>query len=113
VLQAKTGPEGLEMAMTQQPDLILMDVSLPGIDGWEATKTLKGNPETSGIPIIVLTAHALQTDRQQAYEAGANGYVAKPANPMTVVDAVQRTINDDRFAIGFEDMRPRAETPPL
>src|SRR5690554_2403128 len=70
VIEAEDGETGVRMATEQLPDLILMDVSLPIIDGWQATRMLKEDPRTSRIPVIALTAHALTTDRQRAIEAG-------------------------------------------
>lgn len=78
VVMAHDGEQGLELAKSESPDLILMDISLPKIDGWQATKLLKSNPETKGIPVIALTAHALSTDRQKAFEIGCDDYDTKP-----------------------------------
>ena len=72
------------------PDLILMDISIPVIDGWEATQVLKHDPQTREIPIIALTAHALASDREKAMEVGCDGYLAKPCEPRAVVAEVQR-----------------------
>jgi two-component system, cell cycle response regulator DivK len=78
VITAMDGADGLQMASYEMPDLILMDMSLPGMDGWEATTHLKANPETSRIPVIALTAHAMVGDRERAMEAGCNDYDTKP-----------------------------------
>jgi CheY-like chemotaxis protein len=75
---AADGAIGVELAKTGAPDLILMDMSLPVIDGWEATKLLKADPATKAIPIIALTAHAMDSDRIQALEAGCDDFDTKP-----------------------------------
>ena len=78
VVMAHDGEQGLALAKSECPDLILMDISLPKMDGWQVTKALKSNPETKGIPVIALTAHALSTDRQKAFEIGCDDYDTKP-----------------------------------
>ena len=87
---AADGPTGLALARSGSPDLILMDISIPVIDGWEATQVLKHDPKTRDIPIIALTAHALASDREKAMEVGCDGYLAKPCEPRAVVAEVQR-----------------------
>lgn len=78
VVVARDGLEGLAQARELKPDLVLMDLSLPGLDGWEATRRLKTSPETAGIPIIVLSAHAMPEVRTQALDAGADAFETKP-----------------------------------
>jgi two-component system, cell cycle response regulator DivK len=78
VLIAVDGKAGLEMAQTERPDLILMDMSLPVMDGWTATRAVKQGEDTRHIPVIALTAHALAPDRDRALEAGCNDYDTKP-----------------------------------
>ena len=82
---ARDGREGIEKARAFQPDLILMDLSLPGIDGWEATRLLKAAPETRQIIIIALSAHALATEGERARAAGCDGFIAKPCLPPDLV----------------------------
>jgi CheY-like chemotaxis protein len=80
VMIAVDGQAGVEMATSTNPDIILMDLSLPVIDGWEATRRLKADPVTQGIPVIALTAHAMADDEQKAREAGCDDYDTKPVN---------------------------------
>ncbi|MFL5538550.1 MAG: response regulator [Longimicrobiaceae bacterium] len=98
VIEAQNGEAGVSMAREQRPDLILMDISIPLIDGWEATRILKSEPGTAHIPIIALTAHALATDRAKANEVGCDGYLAKPCEPRRVVAEVERFIGAGREA---------------
>ncbi len=87
---ARDGREGIEKARALQPDLILMDLSLPGIDGWEATRLLKAAPETRQIIIIALSAHALATEGDRARAAGCDGFIAKPCLPPDLVLEITR-----------------------
>ena len=89
VLEAEDGHEAMNLAELS-PDLILMDLSIPGIDGWEVTKRLKSAPKTKTIPIIALTAHAMRGDEERAIVAGCDGYLAKPISPKKVVEEVKR-----------------------
>ena len=78
VIEAVNGQEGLELAEQERPELILMDLSLPVMDGWEATRRLKANDELKSIPIIALTAHAMVGDEEKAKDAGCDDYLTKP-----------------------------------
>ncbi len=89
VLIAVDGEQGIAMAQSAAPDLILMDMSLPVIDGWEATRRLKSAPETSGIPVIALTAHAMVGDRQQALDAGCDDYDIKPIDLPRLLEKIE------------------------
>ena len=80
VLVAEDGEQGVEMALSELPDLILMDLSLPIMDGWEATKNIKANEKGKNIPIIALSAHAMEEHKKSAMEAGCNDYDTKPVD---------------------------------
>lgn len=81
VLEALDGKEAIRLCRDHHPDLILMDLSIPLIDGWEATRILKADESTNAIPVVALTAHALSRDRAHAEEVGFDGYLAKPVEP--------------------------------
>jgi two-component system cell cycle response regulator DivK len=85
VLEAVTGEAGVELAARERPDLILMDIQLPGIDGHEATRRIKAQPDLRAIPVIVVTSYALSGDEVAAREAGADDYVAKPFSPRALL----------------------------
>jgi CheY-like chemotaxis protein len=80
VIVAIDGEDGVARAAADRPDLVVMDMSLPGIDGWEATRQLKAAPETSGIPVLALTAHAMAGDRERAFDAGCDEFDTKPVD---------------------------------
>lgn len=94
VLLAADGAEGVRLTKQELPDLVLMDVSIPVMDGWEATQAIKADPATAHIPVVALTAHALATDRARALEAGCDGYLAKPVEPRVVLQEVRRFLGE-------------------
>ncbi len=89
VVIAVDGQEGVERARSDSPDLILMDMSLPVMDGWTATRELKADPETRGIPVIALTAHAMAGDREKALEAGCDDYDMKPIELPRLLEKIE------------------------
>jgi len=89
LIEAVTGEQGVTLAETQRPDLILMDIQLPGLDGYEATRRIKANPALRHIPIIVVTSYALSGDEAKAREAGCDGYVAKPFSPRVLLAKIR------------------------
>jgi CheY-like chemotaxis protein len=95
---AVDGEQGLAMVHSEAPALVLMDMSLPGIDGWEVTRQLKAAPETRGIPVIGLTAHAMAGDRDKALAAGCDGYIEKPIDVATFVAQIQAVLPRARLA---------------
>jgi CheY-like chemotaxis protein len=92
ILMAHDGEQGLAMACSEIPDLILMDISLPFIDGCEVTRRLKANPRTCHIPVIALTAHALLTDRDRALNAGCDDYDTKPVEFTRLTDKIENLL---------------------
>jgi CheY-like chemotaxis protein len=93
VAEARNGNEALEQAFALKPDLILMDLSLPGMDGWEATRVLKADDRTKNIPVVALTGHALAGASEGAKKAGCDSFVTKPCLPDDLVVEVRRMLN--------------------
>jgi two-component system cell cycle response regulator DivK len=93
VIEALTGEEGVGFAEAQRPDLILMDIQLPGLDGYEATRRIKAAPALRRIPIIVVTSYALSGDDVKAFEAGCDAYFAKPYDPMELLAKIREYLH--------------------
>ena len=89
VIEAVDGAQGVSAAVSHRPDLILMDIQLPGIDGYEATRRIKANPDLNHIPIVVVTSYALGGDDAKAFEAGCDAYMAKPFSPRELLAKVR------------------------
>jgi two-component system, cell cycle response regulator DivK len=92
VIEAATGEEGVSMAEIHAPDLILMDIQLPGLDGYEATRRIKTNAALLQIPIIAVTSYALSGDDVKAFEAGCNAYVSKPFSPRALLAKIREFV---------------------
>ena len=92
MIEAVSGEEGVTLAETHRPDLILMDIQLPGLDGYEATRRIKANPSLSRIPIIAVTSYALSGDDVKAREAGCDGYVTKPFSPRALLAKIREYV---------------------
>jgi CheY-like chemotaxis protein len=94
VVSAVNGAEGVEIARAERPDLIVMDISMPVLDGYEALRLIRDDADLRDTPVIALTAHALSTDREAVLAAGFDSYLAKPIEPRLVVNEVQRMIGE-------------------
>jgi CheY-like chemotaxis protein len=90
IVAAESGPQGLELALKLRPDLILLDVQLPGMDGHAVARSIKGDPALKHIPVVAVTSYAMTGDREKCLEAGAEGYIEKPINPDSFVAEVER-----------------------
>ena len=95
VLEAVTGEEGVRAAEAHRPDLILMDIQLPVVDGYEATRRIKARPELRAIPVVAVTSYALSGDEAEARAAGCDGYVTKPFSPRQLLATVRGYLPDD------------------
>ena len=89
LIEATTGEEGIAAAARERPDLILMDIQLPGIDGYEVTRRIKADPQLKTIPIIAVTSYALSGDDKKAFAAGCDGYVTKPYSPRLLLAKIR------------------------
>jgi CheY-like chemotaxis protein len=92
VTMAIDGQQGVDMARTEKPDLILLDMSLPIIDGWEAARRIKADPESKDVPLIALTAHAMSGDREKTLEAGCDEYDTKPVELPRLLGKIQKLL---------------------
>jgi two-component system cell cycle response regulator DivK len=90
MMEAPDGRSAIVLARSKHPDLIIMDLALPGIDGWEASRRLKSDPRSADIPIIALTAFAMPGDEERALGAGCDAYLSKPCRPQTIREVVRR-----------------------
>jgi len=98
VIAAADGEQGYSLALSESPDLILMDISLPGMDGWQVIELLKSEPATREIPLIVLTAHALVSDRDRVVETGCDDYFPKPFDFQRLFDAISHLLTEKKPA---------------
>jgi two-component system cell cycle response regulator DivK len=96
VIQAANGVEALDQAFSNHPDIIIMDLSLPVMDGWEATRRLKADERTNAIPVVALTGHAMQGHSKGAIEAGCDSFVAKPCLPDQLVAEIKKMLSTSR-----------------
>ncbi len=92
VIEATDGDEAVEVARSEKPDLIIMDLALPGMDGWEATRRLKGDAELGTTPVIALSAYAMKGDEESAKAAGCDYYIAKPCSPAKIREVVAKFV---------------------
>jgi two-component system cell cycle response regulator DivK len=99
VLQASNGAEAMALVRRRLPKVILMDLSMAVMDGWEATRRLKADPKTRGVIVVAVTAHALKWDEQKARDAGCDGFIAKPFDLSALADGIQRLVTHGRRAL--------------
>jgi two-component system, cell cycle response regulator DivK len=101
VVEAADGLEAVDLAHAQMPDLILMDINLPKLDGWQAIRRLKGHEATCSIPVIVLTAHAMKGDEQRSFEAGCDAFETKPVEWARLTSTIKKLLNKKGSADGI------------
>lgn len=99
ILVATDGEQGVELARSEPVDVVLMDMSLPGLDGWEATKLLKADAATAKLPVIALTAHAMSSDREKAMESGCDDYDTKPVDLVRLLGKIENWLNKAGVAL--------------
>jgi len=92
VIEASNGAQAVEVALKELPQLILLDAEMPEMDGWEATKVLKANPLTAGIPILICTGHDLSDEDDLIKESGISGYISKPYNPIQMITKIKEVL---------------------
>jgi len=95
VLQAQEGQEGIDLAIREKPDLILLDIQLPSMDGYTVAQVLRSNPDLAQTPIVALTSYAMAGDREKALASGCTGYIEKPINPDTFLNQIGVYLQDD------------------
>lgn len=94
VLEADRAQTGIELARRELPDLILMDMQMPEMDGLTATQILRADPQTQNIPVVIITASAMREDRKRAFDAGCSGYITKPVDPVSLVQQIASFLPD-------------------
>jgi CheY-like chemotaxis protein len=96
VISAVRGEDGVALALTEKPFFVIMDINLPGIDGIETTRRIRKSEADARLPIIAITSYAMSGDRERIIEAGCNGYIEKPIDPITIIDQIHDIIGQDR-----------------
>ena len=97
MLEAMDAESGIKLIREERPDLVLMDIQLPGMDGLSATEVIKADPDLKDIPIVALTSYAMQGDKEKALAAGCSGYIAKPIDTRQFLETVSQYLNDDNL----------------
>ncbi|HEX6309491.1 MAG TPA: response regulator [Longimicrobiales bacterium] len=96
IVQARTGPAAADLLERMHPDLVIMDIGLPGVSGFELTRSIRDNPSTRDVPVLVITVHVFPDDVKRAHESGCTGFMAKPVDPSVVLEQVQALIGPAR-----------------